>query len=78
MKRTSPAAQQKAVDAFNSNFPVGQAVNVRLDNGETKTTTTTAAAQLLGGHTAVIWVDGIAGAYLLNRVTPLVREAQAS
>lgn len=30
MKPTSPAAQQKAADAFNSQFPVGHAVNVRL------------------------------------------------
>lgn len=78
MKPTSPAAQQKAVDAFNSKFPVGQYVNVRLDSGEEMTTVTRSPAQLLGGHTAVIWVDGIAGAYLLNRVTPLVREEQTS
>jgi hypothetical protein len=59
---------QHEVDAFNATASIGDVVNVRLDNGETFTTKTRSEAQLLGGHTPVIWVDGISGAYLLDRV----------
>jgi hypothetical protein len=57
---------------------VGQAVNVRLDSGETKTTKTRGGAELLGGHTAVVWLEGIAGAYALDRVTILKRAVEAA
>jgi hypothetical protein len=71
MKPTSPKAQQKLVDRFNEKCQVGQWVNVRLDSGEVKTTKTRGTATLLGGHTAVVWLEGITGAYLLDRVTIL-------
>jgi hypothetical protein len=73
MKTTSPKEQQKQVDEFNRKCQLGQHVNVRLDNGEVKTTTTRSEAQLMGGHTAVVWLEGINGAYLLDRVTVLPR-----
>jgi hypothetical protein len=34
--------------------------------------TTFSEAQMLSGHIAVIWVEGISGAYLLNRVKPSI------
>ncbi|WP_203452787.1 hypothetical protein [Rhizobium sp. rho-13.1] len=60
---------QIAVDEFNARYPVGVAVSVKLDNGETKETKTRDKAGVLGGHSAVIWLDGITGCYLLDRVT---------
>lgn len=72
MALPDPASLQGQCDAFNARYPVGQRVSVRRDSGEGVTTTTRSAAQVLSGHTAVIWLDGITGCYLLDRVTPLV------
>ena len=66
MKRKSAAAQQRQVDAWT--HPIGTPVAVRRDSGTVLETVTTSPAWLLGGHTAVIMVDGISGAYLLERV----------
>ena len=54
---------------WNAANPVGTPVNVRMDCGEIRETVTRTGAQILSGHTAVIWLDGISGAYLLSRVT---------
>jgi hypothetical protein len=62
---------QKDCDAWNAKHPVGTAVTVRLDNGEVQQTKTKSAAEMLSGHTAVIWLDGISGCYMLDRVTPI-------
>lgn len=61
--------QEKEVMAWNERYPPGTPVRVRLDSGEVLETKTRSDAQMLGGHTAVVWLDGIAGAYLLERVT---------
>lgn len=70
----NPKAQQRAVDDWNERYPVGQAVAVRFDRGETRMTKTRAAAEMLSGHSAVIWLEGISGCYLLSRVTPVTEE----
>jgi hypothetical protein len=62
---------QAACDKFNAANQVGVAVAVRLDGGEVRETITTSEAQVLSGHSAVIWLDGIRGCYLLERVTPV-------
>lgn len=64
------AKLQKQVDDWNNKFPPGQKVNVLLDGGSTFHTTTRSRAQLLGGHSAVVWLDGISGCYLLERCHP--------
>ncbi|OUC54730.1 hypothetical protein CA262_07565 [Sphingobium sp. GW456-12-10-14-TSB1] len=66
-----PREAQRHVDRWNERYPVGQAVTVRRDNGATITTKTRSPAELLSGHSAVVWLDGISGCYLLNRVTPV-------
>ncbi|WP_374650281.1 hypothetical protein [Rhizorhabdus sp.] len=38
-------------------------------------TRTRSKAEVLSGHSAVIWLDGISGCYLLDRVTPIVEGA---
>lgn len=76
MKRPpNPRAQQAAVDEWNANWNVGQRVRVTLDDGSVIETETRSEAELLGGHTAVIWVDGIAGAYRLDRCKSVAEKA---
>lgn len=70
-----PKAEQRKVDEWNQRHPVGHAVTIRRDNGDTIITKTAAPAELLSGHSAVIWLEGISGCYLLCRVTPLAGEA---
>lgn len=76
MSRRPPSAKvlQKQVDDFNARYAVGQRVSVRKDGGDGAITTTRAAAEVLSGHSAVIWLDGISGCYLLDRVTPITGE----
>jgi hypothetical protein len=60
--------QEQWVALWNAKRPPGTKVAVTLDSGEVRETKTRSAAEMLGGHTAVVWLDGIAGAYLLSRV----------
>lgn len=53
---------------FNRTVPVGSKVIVTLDDESERETTTTSEAWVLGGHTPVVLLDGIAGAYMLSRV----------
>lgn len=77
-RRPPPAAQlQEACDKFNAAHQVGAAVSVRLDSGEVRETITTSEAQVLSGHSAVIWLKGVSGCYLLDRVTPVAAQAAA-
>ncbi len=62
---------QAAVDAWNAKNPVGTPVRVMRDMGDTLVTKTRSEAWMLGGHTAVIQVEGISGSYALDRVTAL-------
>ena len=64
----SPGQQQKLVDRWNSRYPVGVEVRVTKDLGEVVETKTRSEASMLGGHSAVIWLEGISGCYLLSRV----------
>lgn len=66
---------QTECDAFNAKCPVGGKVSVRMDfQDEPRITTTISEAQILSGHSAVVWMDGISGCYLLSHVTPLQPE----
>lgn len=70
----NPKAAQREVDKWNAAYPVGQSVKVRKDNGDVVDTYTTSRAELLSGHSAVIWVNGISACYLLKRVTAVTGE----
>jgi hypothetical protein len=72
MRRPNPEKLQAQCDAFNAKYPVGQAVTVRRDGGDGVSTFTRSKAEVLSGHSAVIWLEGISGCYLLDRVTPVV------
>ena len=72
----SAAQLQKQCDRFNTLYRVGQRVSVRLDSGERRITVTRSAAEVLSGHSAVIWLEGIDGSYMLDRVTPITGGAE--
>jgi len=57
-------------EEFNKRFPPGTPVQVLRDNGDRMRTRTRSQAWILGGHTPVVMVEGIAGGYRLDRVEP--------
>jgi len=63
----SQEVMQSKVDVFNEKCPVGSNVTVVKDFGEKFKTTVKHPAQILSGHTPVVWVVGISGCYLLER-----------
>lgn len=67
-RKPNRSLSQKDCDAWNAKYPVGTAVKVSLDTGEVWDTRTRSPAEMLSGHTAVIWLDGISGCYLLDCV----------
>lgn len=70
-KQPTPTDLQKQCDDFNAKVPVGGDVTVMLDGAtEPLKTTTRSEALVMCGHSAVIWLNGVSGAYLLERVTP--------
>jgi len=68
MKRKSQATMQAAVDKFNERHPVGSTVTVIRDLGEKEARTVLHPATILSGHTPVVWLEGIRGCYILERV----------
>ena len=60
--------QEKLVADWNRANAVGANVIVTKDDGTEFPTITKTQAQLMGGHSAVIWLEGISGAYSLDRV----------
>jgi hypothetical protein len=76
-KQMSLTERRRLVAEFNKICAVGARVSVRLDDGSTVDTVTTAPAEILGGHTPVVWLKDISGAYLLTRVKVLSGRADA-
>ena len=66
--RDSQEVMQSKVDVFNEKHPVGSSVTVVKDLGEEVDTTVKYPAQILSGHTPVVWLKGISGCYRLDRV----------
>lgn len=71
MKHPNVKVQQALVDLWKE-VPEGAPVVVTRDLGEQFRTKTRSIPWLLGGHTAVIMVEGISGAYSLERVQRVV------
>lgn len=46
-----------------------------MDDGSDVPSKTRSPAEVLGGHSAVVWLEGTSGCYLLDRVTPLTEGA---
>jgi hypothetical protein len=70
MKRPNVKQLQAACDAWNAAHPVGSSVTLMRDSGPMPTRTRS-AAEVLSGHSAVVWLDGVAGCYALDRVRPV-------
>ena len=66
----------KAVAEWNRHNDVGELITYRRDDGSIVRTRTSTPAAVLGNHTAVIWLQGIAGCVALERVKS-VRERAA-
>ena len=61
---------QAECDKFNAANAVGADVFVKLDGvDEPFRTKTRSVAQILSGHSAVIWLENVSGCYLLDRVS---------
>lgn len=58
--------QRKLVDQWNAKHKPGTRVMMTWDGGEQTEERTRSEAQLLSGHTAVIWLDGISGCRALE------------
>lgn len=62
---------QAVCDKFNAAYPVGADVLLKKDgHDELFPTRTRSTAQVMGGHSAVIWLENVSGCYLLDRVMP--------
>ncbi|MBU9380678.1 hypothetical protein [Burkholderia gladioli] len=63
---------QKAIDAWNARVSVGAAVQyVEVRGDAPKIFTTATPAQVLSGHTAVVWLNGKSGCVVLDHCTPV-------
>lgn len=71
-RRPNRPDQRDLVIEWNRLNPEGTKVSVKQDDGSIFETTTRSPAWLMGEHTAVVLLFGIAGGYMLERVT--VRE----
>jgi hypothetical protein len=68
--------QAKAVEAWNTQHPVGTPVRYWTGHreGDGKASHTRSAAHVLGGHTAVVWVEGESSCIALTHVQPETTE----
>lgn len=71
----TPPELQAIVDAWNQEHPPPGTAVVLIKDDEAKFNTKTRSwAEVLGGHTPVVWVNGISGCYLLERVRAVSKE----
>jgi len=71
--KPNPQKQQKLVDDWNAKHPVGTPVTrYALINPlrQPSETATRSEAWLMGGHTAMVMVNGVAGGVLVESVVP--------
>jgi hypothetical protein len=70
-RHRGPSAQemQRHVELFNHGVKEGDSVTYKRDTGELLQTRTRSSAFILSGHTPVVFVDGVSGCVLLDRVS---------
>lgn len=69
MKKPNPKAQQKHVDDWNAKHPIGTLVTrYKLVEPlrEPQETKTRSEAWLMGGHTAMVLVEGVSGGVMVE------------
>jgi len=76
--RPSLMEMQRQVELFNHGIPEGSPVTYKRDDGSVLRTKTRSSAYMMSGHTPVVFVDGIAGCVLLNRVSPITAPSAPS
>jgi len=72
------ASLQRQCDRFNARHPVGTEVHYHPIIGGphgSETYRTSTPAQLLSGHTPVVWLEGKSGCVALSAVTPANAES---
>ncbi len=69
MRRITPKQAENMCAKWNGKVSIGQNVTVRKDDGTLHEGKTTSTAYVCNSGYPVIHVEGIAGYYLLNRVT---------
>lgn len=73
---TNPTIEAAHVSGFNGLYPIGTPVRywkgAREGNGKVSRTRT--PAQLLSGHTAVVWLENVSGCIALTHVEPITEE----
>lgn len=74
-QRTKAERLQAQCDSWNEKHAIGTKVLLLKDGGEKVKTVTRSEAQVLSGHTAVIWLEGISGCYMLDRCTAIADKA---
>jgi hypothetical protein len=67
---------KSAVNQWNNRYPIGQLVDIKKDDGSIVRTQTYAPASVVGS-TAVCWFNGIRGAFMLERATPIIDKVQS-
>ena len=73
-RRFDPVREKHKVEEWNRQHAVGTRVTVTKDDGSREEDVTMAPASLLGGHSAVVWLQGL-GSYRLDRCAPLAEPA---
>ena len=68
MTQDLPEVMQSKIEVFNKKHPVGSKVTVIKDLGEKIETEVRFPAEILSGHSTVVWLVGISGCYSLDRV----------
>lgn len=71
MNSASPSRAQQEAEAWNREHPQGCVVVLRRDDGSCLTTRTRSVAYVSASGHPVIFVDDVAGHYLLSRVHPV-------
>ena len=71
MNRPNPKKLQEQCDEYNAKHPIGSTVRYHTVIGEQAATTyqTRTAAQVLSGHTAVVWLENFSGCVSLDALT---------
>jgi hypothetical protein len=70
-RSTQPIDRLQAIcNAWNLQNPPGTVVRLIRDSGEVMMTRTRSKAEVLSGHSAVVWLEGVVGCYHLTHVTP--------
>lgn len=66
---TRKQKQRNACEKWNASNPIGTAVNLNRDDGSVQRSKTRSAAYVCESGYAVIFLEGVTGYYLLNRVS---------